>query len=291
MLRDLGHQVRVVDSAADRAGTWGDLLIAVHARKSARAVLRRDKALGPTILLLAGTDIYQDLPRSRPAQRAIASADRLVALQSRAALRLPARLRSRVRVIYQAATPIRPRPQAIRTALEIALLANIRPVKDPLRPAYATRGLAAASRIRVVHVGAVLDERLALRVARESAANRRYEFRGPKPPGAARRLLARASAVCVPSRLEGGANVVSEALACGVPLLASRIDGNVGILGDSYAGYFPAGNTAALTALMQSFEADAGFRRKLRAQCRRLARLVTPARERAAWRRLIGELC
>ena len=49
---------------------------------------------------------------------------------------------------------------------------------------------------------------------------------------------------------EGGANVISEAVAAGVPVLASRIDGSVGLL-DDYPGYFPVRDTAALARLLE----------------------------------------
>lgn len=54
-----------------------------------------------------------------------------------------------------------------------------------------------------------------------------------------------------PSRMEGGAHVVIEAVLSGTPVLASRIDGNVGLLGKDYAGYFPVGDAGGLAALLQ----------------------------------------
>ena len=38
-----------------------------------------------------------------------------------------------------------------------------------------------------------------------------------------------------------------------VPVLASRIDGNVGLLGPAYEGYFAPGDAAELATLMQRF--------------------------------------
>ena len=61
------------------------------------------------------------------------------------------------------------------------------------------------------------------------------------------------------SRSEGGANVISEAIVAGVPILASRMDGNVGLLGADYPGYFPVGDTQALARLLWRIEADAPF--------------------------------
>ena len=59
--------------------------------------------------------------------------------------------------------------------------------------------------------------------------------------------------------MEGGANVVSEALAAGVPVLCSRISGSIGLLGEDYSGYFEVGDTAGLTELMLKCEQDKSF--------------------------------
>ncbi|MFO0981072.1 MAG: glycosyltransferase [Planctomycetota bacterium] len=120
--------------------------------------------------------------------------------------------------------------------------------------------------------------------------NRRYRWLGELPRGRALRLLRASHVLVLSSLLEGGANVISEALAAGTPVLASRIPGSVGLLGADYPGYFPAGDTRALAALLARAERDPRFRARLRAACRRRAPLVAPERERAAWRALLEEL-
>jgi len=89
---------------------------------------------------------------------------------------------------------------------------------------------------------------------------------------------------------EGGANVISEAIVTGVPVLASRMDGNVGLLGADYPAYFPVGNTNALAQLLQRIEGDRRFVARLRRAIARRAPLFRPEREVAAWRRLLAEL-
>jgi glycosyltransferase involved in cell wall biosynthesis len=162
-------------------------------------------------------------------------------------------------------------------------------VKDPLRAAMASGRLPASSRIRVVHLGAALDPRLARRARVETARNPRYRWLGAKPRHAALRLLARCRLLVLTSRLEGGANAVSEAIVCGVPVISSRIAGSVGLLGESYPGYFPPGDTRALARLLARFESDKRFRAVLTARCRRLRPVFAPARERAAWRTLLAD--
>jgi glycosyltransferase involved in cell wall biosynthesis len=92
------------------------------------------------------------------------------------------------------------------------------------------------------------------------------------------------------SRSEGGANVISEAVVAGVPILASRIEGSVGLLGRDYPGYFPVGNTRALARLLRRIETDARFVGRLRRAIARRASLFHPECEKAAWKKLIAEV-
>ena len=48
--------------------------------------------------------------------------------------------------------------------------------------------------------------------------------------------------------MEGGAHVILEAVQSGTAVLASRIDGNVGMLGPAHEGYFEVGDDAGLAA-------------------------------------------
>src|SRR5439155_19877091 len=108
----------------------------------------------------------------------------------------------------------------------------------------------------------------------------RYRWLGDLPRWKALRLLARSRLLVLTSRLEGGANAISEAIAAAVPVLASHISGSVGILGAGYPGYFPVGDTPALAVLLDRAETDADYYGSLQAWCRRLRPLVRPARER-----------
>lgn len=126
--------------------------------------------------------------------------------------------------------------------------------------------------------------------ASQMRANPRYQWLGELPRWRALRVLARSRLHVLSSRAEGGANVLSEAIACGVPTLASRIPGSVGILGRDYPGYFPVGDTQALADLLRRAETDAGFRGRLQAACDRLRPLVHPDHEREALKRLLAEL-
>jgi glycosyltransferase involved in cell wall biosynthesis len=86
----------------------------------------------------------------------------------------------------------------------------------------------------------------------------------------------------ISSRMEGGANVVCEALRIGVPVLASRISGNIGLLGRDYKGYFPVADEKALARLIRRAAIEPEFYSTLYRQAKALRREVTPQRESRA---------
>jgi glycosyltransferase involved in cell wall biosynthesis len=90
--------------------------------------------------------------------------------------------------------------------------------------------------------------------------------------------------------MEGGANVISEAIVDGTPVIASRIPGSIGLLGANYPGFYPVGDTAALRDLLLRAERDPRFYRELRLRCANMERLFRPTGERAAWAKLLSEL-
>ncbi|WIM09094.1 MAG: Glycosyl transferase, group 1 [Enhydrobacter sp.] len=290
LLRGLGHRVRV---ASDYDGNPADLMVAVHAWRSARAIERFKAAWPdrPAVLQLSGTDIYHYIETDPvPTLRAMALADRLVALNALAWRVVPKRLRARLSVIYQSATPPAAARRPTPRATLVAVIGHLRDVKDPLRAARAARLLPAESRVCIEQVGRAYTPRWARRARAEMAANPRYVWRGDVPAAEVRRLLARCHAMVISSLSEGGANVVSEAAVAGVPILASRIDGNVGLLGADYPGYFPVGDTRALARLLRRLEDEPRFVRQLARAVARRAPLFRPAREAAAWRRLLTGL-
>lgn len=289
ILRGLGHRATVTSAWV---GGPCDLLVALHARKSFDSVarFRREHPDRPVVVALTGTDLYLDLRRSARARTAIALADRLVLLQPLGRAMLPAGVRSKARVIFQsAAATTAPGPRSKRT-FPVVVLAHLRKVKDPFRAALASRALPQGSRVRILHAGASLDASMERRARREEQENPRYRWVGELSRAKALRLLAQSRVLVVSSRVEGGANAVAEALAHGVPVLASRVAGNVGMLGETYPGYFEAGDTRGLERLLRRAESEPPFLALLRARCRRLRSRVSPARETECWARLVREL-
>jgi putative glycosyltransferase (TIGR04348 family) len=287
LLGQLGHRVNVIE---EYDGQACDLMVALHARKSARSIqrLEEEKPGTPIVLALTGTDLYRDARACPMTKLSLQLAAAIVVLQPEGLREVPDWARSRARAIVQSAEPVHAQPPR-RDAFEVALLAHLRPVKDPFRAAMAARLLPTRSRVRVLHAGATLDPDLHERARSEQSSNPRYRWLGEMPRWRALRVMARSRLLVITSRSEGGANVLSEALASGVPVLSSRIPGSTGLLGGDYPGLFAVGDTQGLAALFERVEGDAEFRGALTSWCRRLAPLVEPARERKAWRELLRD--
>jgi putative glycosyltransferase (TIGR04348 family) len=222
------------------------------------------------------------------AQRSLALAYRLVVLQERGTQELPPPLAAKTRVIYQSAPDVA-RPPGRKRTFDVLSIGHLREEKDPLLPALATACLPADSRIRVDHLGRALSAAMAESAATAARQFPRWHWRGDVPHGEVLRRLARARLLVIASRMEGGANVICEALAADVPVLASAIAGNVGMLGDDYPGYFPLGDHARLGALMAAAERDAGFYAELLRHARIRRERMRPQREAAALCRLVAE--
>ena len=291
ILRKLGHRVSITQHYD---GHPCDLLIALHARRSYESIERfyDDHPELPLVVVLTGTDLYRDIRTHRKAQRSLELATRLVALQKMALIELPKRYHSKTRVIYQSAPPVRNRAAPWSDAkFKVCVIGHLRAEKDPLRTALAERRLPAASRIHVTHIGRALDDALERRARAEMKRNVRYRWIGEVSHGKTRSILAGSHLLVITSRMEGSSNVLSEALASGVPVIASKIPGLMGTLGGNFAGYFPVGNTRRLRTLLLKSESNHRFYQLLMRQCRRLASLVKPSRERSAWNRLLREIC
>jgi putative glycosyltransferase (TIGR04348 family) len=278
--------------ASEYVGQPCDLLVALHARKSAPSVERfadehPDRSI---VLALTGTDLYDEIRTSPAARCAMELATRLVVLQPVGLAELPETARVKTRVIVQSAqAPLRAAPPD-RSVFQVCVLAHLRSVKDPLRTAFAARSLPSSSKIQVVHLGKALDEDLAEEAINEMAINPRFHWLGERPHGEALRILASSRLLVLTSRLEGGANVVSEAIASSVPVISSRIPGSIGLLGEEYPGYFPVCDTQALSFLLSHAETDAGFYESLTLWCERCASMFSPANELSAWQDLLREL-
>ena len=270
-------------------------LIALHARHSAEAVASFGAAWPdrPLVLVLTGTDLYRDLPAGDSAAwRSLDLATHLVVLQEAALDALDLRRRHKCRVIHQSAPPLASGAPPKRS-FDVVLVGHMRAEKDPLTPMRALSRLPPDSSVRLIHIGEALSDEFA-NAARELQGRpwptvQRYRWLGGRSHGQTRRHIRDAHAMVISSVMEGGANVIVEALTCGVPVVASRIPGNVGMLGRDYGGYFAPGDEQDLAGVLDRISRDADFFTHLKCQCAARAPLFDPARERAHVNRLIGD--
>lgn len=293
------HRVRITkqwpDADADADGT----MLALHARRSAEAILAWSRAHPGRGLavVLTGTDLYQDLATSAEARRSVDLAQRLVVLQESAPEALAPQHRAKARVIYQSTPAVAPLPRP-REFLQAVMVGHLRQVKSPQTFFEAARLLAQREDIRLVHIGDAAGEPALAEAAQATQqACPQYRWLGAQPHGDTLDWIRSSHVLVHPSALEGGAHVVMEAVRCGTPVLASRVPGNVGMLGSAYDGYFPHGDAPALARLLQDCRGGqvaenpaAGLLARLGAQCALRAPLFDAGAERAALLNLLQEL-
>jgi putative glycosyltransferase (TIGR04348 family) len=283
MLRDRYRPIVQTAWSGERA----DVLIALHARRSAESIARfHERAEGRRMaVVLTGTDLYKDLPDSREAAASLDGADRIVVLQDDALRLLPAQWRRKAQVIFQSAPLLATRPKA-RGRLDCVMVGHLRDEKDPRTLFEAVRRIPRELAIRVRHIGAPLDPALGDAARALAQEDPRYRYVGALPHGLARVAIQRAHVLVHPSVVEGGANVIVEAVTAGTPVIASRISGNVGMLGRDYPGFFAPRDAQALAKrLVQALEEPAALA-CLRSACARRKRLFRPQAEAAAIRSL-----
>ena len=286
-LRDAGHTVRVQIEWDGRAA---DLMLALHARRShasIRAFAERHPSR-PLVLALTGTDLYRDIHEDADAQQALVWAHRLIVLQERGVDELGPHLAAKTRVVYQS-SPDTARTPERDNRFEVVVIGHLRAEKDPFRAALATAYLPEHSEIRVTHLGGALSDAMSETAELAQAKLPRWHWAGTVAHQTVLRRLSRAHLLVISSVMEGGANVICEALAAEVPVLASHVPGNIGMLGDDYPGYFPVGDERQLARLMLRAEEDAGFYADLLRHGRARRSLMRPEQEASRLRQLIAE--
>ena len=272
-------------------GNAADLLVALHAHRSAESVSRfhDETPAAPIAVVLTGTDLYRDLPGSAEASRSLDLAHAIVALQDDAPRLLAPRWRRKAEVIYQSALPLRPRRKS-RDRLDCVVVGHLRAEKDPLTLFRALARIDASLSVTVRHIGAPLDGALGAAARRLQSEDPRYQYAGALAHGLTRAAVKSAHLLVHPSLMEGGANVIAEAVTSGTAVVASRVSGNVGMLGRDYEGYFEPRDASGLALrLVQACE-DRDYLARLERQCAARRALFSPAAEARALRALVARL-
>ena len=285
------HAARIVKDWPDALAGQDDLMLALHARRSAPALAawhaqRGARGLG---LVLTGTDLYRDLAQNASAQRSLQLAAQLAVLNPLGLQALPRQHQGKARVILPSTSSLQTLPKTGRH-LRAVMVGHLRDEKDPLTLMAAARLLDAGSGVFIDHIGGALDASLGQAARTTQAQCPHYRWLGPRTHADTRRRIQRAHVLVHTSRIEGGAHVLMEALCSGTPVLASRIDGNLGLLGQDYAGCFDVGDAQALAGLLRACRADPALLARLQAQCAVRAPLFDPAAEGAALHRWVQDL-
>jgi len=267
------------------------LLIALHARRSAASIAAWHAAhpARPLVLVMTGTDLYRDIGSDAGAQRSLVLADALVVLNELGPRQLPAALQAKAHVVLQSCAARAPRVHTHRH-LRAVMVGHLRDEKDPRTYWRAARRLAGRSDLRLDHIGAALDPALGAEAAALAAGQSNFRWLGGMEHAAVRRHIQAAHVLVHASLMEGGAHVVIEAIRSGTPVLASRIDGNLGLLGEGYEGLFEPGDDEGLAALLARARDDADMLPRLTTLLSPRAALFAPEAEQGTLRRLVGAL-
>ena len=287
-LEELGYSVEVTESWS---GGDADVLIALHAYRSHQSIVQFKKKYPsrPIVLILTGTDLYRDIQNHSEVVQSMEMADRLIVLQSSALDSITPSLRYKVQVIYQSVEIDLPDPVAKEDFL-VSVIGHLREEKDPFCVARSLPLLPSDSKITVRHLGQAMNSQMGDLARNFNATLNRYQWIGEVSHADTLRMLSQSRLMVISSLMEGGAHVVSEAIALGIPVIASDIPGNRGLLGENYPAYYPVGEECALANLLYRSETIPTFYASLQKHIDLRRELIKPAREKQSIQEMVGAL-
>ena len=287
-LEELGYSVGVTESWS---GGDAGLLIALHAYRSHQSIVEFKKKYPNRhiVLILTGTDLYRDMKNHGEVIQSMEMADQLITLQSSALDSIPASLRYKAQVIYQS-VEIDINNSLTKEDFLVSIIGHLREEKDPFCIARSLPLLPADSKITVRHLGQAMNSEMKDLAKHFNATIDRYQWIGEVSHADALRMLSESRLMVISSRMEGGAHVVSEAIALGIPVIASDIPGNRGLLGEDYPAYYPVANESALANLLYRSETMPTFYASLQKYIDLRKELIKPAREKQSIQELVSTL-
>lgn len=284
-LEELGYAVVITESWS---GADSAMLIALHAYRSHSSMMEfhKNHPDKPIVLMLTGTDLYRDMAVHAEVVHSMEIADKLIVLQSAALESIPLHLRNKAQVIYQSVS-VDMAPSIASSDFQITVIGHLREEKDPFCIARSLPFIPADSKISVLHLGMAMNAQTERAAMGYNESLERYQWIGEVSHADALKMLSKSRLMVISSRMEGGAHVVSEAIALGIPVIASDIPGNTGLLGDDYLGYYPVGNEAALASLLYRCETVPDFYSALKKQIDLRRDLISPQREKQSIQELM----
>ena len=286
-LEEWGYSVGVTESWS---GGDADVLVALHAYRSHQSIVEFKKKYPsrPIVLILTGTDIYRDMEIHGEVLCSMEMADQLIVLQSSALDSIPHSLRHKAKVIYQSIEIDLPDPVFSDDFL-VTIIGHLREEKDPFCLARSLSLLPSESKIYVRHLGKALNPQMERFAKNFNTTLERYQWIGELSHADTLQILSQSRLMVISSSMEGGAHVVSEAIALGVPVIASDIPGNRGLLGEDYPGYYPVGDESSLARLLCRSETMPDFYSLLKKRIALRQELIQPAREKQAIQETLSE--
>ena len=287
-LKKLGHQVRISNHWS---GKDTDVLVALHAYRSHASVVQF-RALYPNrpiILIMTGTDLYRDMPTHPEVLKSMEMSDAIVILQSAALTMIPKHLQTKTRVIYQSTRPVK-RKALLKKNFLISVIGHLRPEKDPFCTPESLKYLKPENKIKVMHMGKAMSPEMKSLAKAYNKELKNYQWLDELSHSETLQQLSRSHLMVISSLMEGGAHVVTEAIAIGVPVIASDIPGNRGLLGDDYPGYYSVGDAKALALILQKAEFESSFYKSLEAYIKKRVRYAQPSAEKRNIKSLMKSL-
>ena len=281
-------RVRIVQQWPDEQATQDEVMLALHARKSAPSIAAWHARHGASGLgvVLTGTDIYPDISGDATALDSMDKASGMVVLQEEALKALPGAHCHKARVIFQSCAKRQTLVKTVRH-LRVVMVGHLREEKNPAMLWRAARQISPDAGILIDHIGDALTPSLSREVEATARACTNYRWLQGLSHAATLQRIQRAHLLVHTSRSEGGAIVISEAICSGTPVLATRIPGNVGLLGTNYNGLVEPDDDEALAGKLlqcrnEQMQGKTGLLDAWQQQCHQRSVLFDPVTERAA---------
>ncbi len=267
-------------------------LVALNAWRSAGVVAEFDRRHNDRqiVVLVTGSDInHPEMGDENSDTRVtMERADALVTLHDADLKALPENLQHKSICIYPSVslpTGIKHR-EPLEDRMDVVMAGNIRAVKNPQLAVEVGALLPSDSPIFINSYGDASDQ-LATEMTHASAEVKHFNWCGKLDHATLIEKMVRAQLLLNTSTIEGGANAICEAVTMGLPVIASDIRGNVGMLGEDYLGLFPNGDAQAAVGLLQRCVTELSFYQELKKQVAQRAPLFDFATESSAWLDLI----
>ena len=303
ILEQLGHDVSISNSFDNAVRPATECVIGIHATRSS-SILKQLKEESPHVRLvvcLSGTDLNRDLAGDETsdeyqrAKRALEIADKVILLEPEGIKnlrdqRLKETVQSKSHVIFQSALSVNNSPEPRSDRFEVSVIGHLRTVKDPFRAAAAAEQLPLESKIQILHFGQALSDEMCERALELDRSSSRYSWVGNRSHEETMNQLARSRATILSSIAEGAPSIISEAVVNGVPVIATRISATIGLLGNSYPGFFEVGDTDALSEILWRLESEPEFGDGLRGHIEKLKHRFHPDNEKSSFKAMLMDL-